>query len=107
LKIKVVLLQLLFPVTDLNFANITNGIKVSGRVENASDKDKIVCVAVVLFDANDKPIVVLYTYADVAARGKMRFETSESYLPDDIMASSKVTYRAYAYPLQFPSVLTR
>jgi uncharacterized membrane protein len=93
-----------FPVTDVKFVDTTyGGVKVSGRVENTSDKDEnLLHVAVVLYDASDnKPIAVLFTFADVAAGDKMGFEATAQYLPDAITKSSTVRFKAYAYPMRF------
>ncbi|MDR0653549.1 MAG: DUF4339 domain-containing protein [Synergistaceae bacterium] len=86
-----------FPVTDLKFVGTTNGgVKVSGRVENTRNKDeRLLHVAVVLYDTSEKPIAVLFTFADVAAGDKMGFETRGRYLSDAVKCS------VYAYPSQF------
>jgi hypothetical protein len=85
-----------FPVTDVKSVINTDyhTREVSGRVENTSDKDEsFLNVAIILFDASEKPIAVLSTFADVAAKDKAGFEATAQYLPD------AEKFKAYAYPM--------
>ncbi len=81
-----------------------SGIKAIGRVENTlSEEISMAYVAIVLYDAQNKPIGLLSTIlTDKLAIGiKMGFEASALSLPDDIDKSAVASFKAYAYDFQY------
>jgi len=94
-----------YNVTDVKITDTKYyGVEASGRVENTSgETDSMIEVAVVLFDADDKPIAVVNKLIteDLAPGDKIGFEASGWRQPDDVKADNVARYEAFAYPYQY------
>lgn len=73
-----------------------------GRAENKTSEDaNMPRVDVVLFNANNEPTGIMFTYLeDLVAGDKRGFTVSGISLPDEITADTIASYIAYSYPLQ-------
>ncbi|MDR0890489.1 MAG: FxLYD domain-containing protein [Oscillospiraceae bacterium] len=83
--------------------SLYGGVELSGTVENATDKQaRSIYVAAIAYDAEDKPIAVLYTLLNTPLlKGEStKFELSSFMLPDDFRAADVARMELYAYPLQ-------
>lgn len=84
--------------------NEITGIKALGRVENTTGAEATMTyVAVVLFDAQDKPIGLLYTILTetLAAGDKIGFEAAGFALPDEVTKSAIASQKAVAFNYQY------
>ncbi|NCB52368.1 MAG: hypothetical protein EOM54_10905 [Clostridia bacterium] len=94
-----------YPVTDLAISDGQyGGIDALGRVENTADEaESMVYIAVMLFDADNMPIGLLFTILtdDLNPGDKIGFEANSFSLPGDVTAASAASYIVYSYPLQY------
>lgn len=92
-----------FPVTDVEISNREyGGVEAVGRVENTSQEDEsMLYIAVILFDSNDKPLLVLFDIEDVKAGVKKGFNATNLGISDDITTASVSRFVAVAYTYQF------
>ena len=95
--------QIQFPVTDVTISADNLGyIKAIGRVENTTEeKQSIVFISIMLFNAENKPIGHMFTFVELAPKDKKGFECSSFTLPDDISIDDVVSYTAVAYKQQY------
>jgi len=96
--------QILFPASDVSVEDSPyGGISAIGQIENnTAEEQKMVYVAVVCRDENEKVVTVLTTILmDAIAPGEtVWFEATALSLPDNITADQFKTFETYAYPLQ-------
>lgn len=92
-----------FPVTNVEISNREyGGVEAVGRVENTSQEDEsMLYIAVILFDSNDNPLLVLFDIEDVKAGVKKGFNATNLGISDDITAASVSRFVAVAYTYQF------
>lgn len=92
-----------FPVSDIVLTDTDYfGIKATGRVENTSDEDEsMLYIAIILFDANDKPLAVLTAIESVNAGVKKGFSASALTLPDSLTTKTVSRFVAVAFAYQF------
>jgi hypothetical protein len=78
-------------------------LAATGYVENTTSEDgDLVYVTVVLYDANNTPIGLLFTILTntLAAGDKVGFEADAISLPSSVTADSVANFTVYAYPSQ-------
>ena len=95
-----------YNVTDVTISDDRfSGVKVLGRVENATDEatDGMVYIAAFFYDVSGTPIGSAFTILmeDIEAGAKIGFELSGFSLPDDVTADAVANTIVYAYPFQF------
>ncbi|MDR0889383.1 MAG: hypothetical protein LBM28_01895 [Oscillospiraceae bacterium] len=93
-----------YPVSEVSIRDKQyGGVEAIGRVTNDGEtNESMLYVAVVMFDASDKPLGVLFTILtdEVAAGETVGFTANALVLPDDFQAASVARFETYAYPLQ-------
>lgn len=92
-------------VTQVNLIDTNySGVKATGRINNNTGKDitSIIYVAVVLFDSNDKPFIILTDtiFEDLPNGGAIGYEATSLYTDSSIKASDIKSYKAFSYPWQ-------
>lgn len=97
--------KLIFPVTDFELESDDYfSLKMIGRVENtSSEPQNMVYVACVLYNAEEKPIGVIFTILmeELAAGDKIGFEGTAISLPPDITLESVASHSVIAYGHQY------
>lgn len=78
-------------------------IDVLGRIENThTETDGMPEVCVILFDKNDLPIGILFTFGDEFSPGeKQGIDASGISLPDDVSLEDVARFEVYSYPVQY------
>ncbi len=93
-----------FPTTDVELSDTKSwgGIKVTGRVENTSQDECSIEIGIVLFDSNNKPVVVLsLVELSVGAGVKKDFSFNFLTIPENLNVSTISSFITYAFLFQY------
>ncbi|GHU51524.1 hypothetical protein AGMMS49975_05230 [Clostridia bacterium] len=98
--------QIHYPVSDISIKDDTVwSMSFMGRVENNTEEPlKLTSVAIILYDADEKPIGIMDTLItdDIAVGEKMGFEGKALKFPPSVNADAVKSYKTIAYPsMQF------